>query len=99
MARNPRLTASVKPEVYDLVTRVTEITGLSHSRVLADLLEQTLPVLKMILENLEKLERAKTCMDQEVKTKLIGQLDRAAKRSEKRLKKDLGEFENVISIR
>lgn len=99
MARNPRINTSLKPEVYELVVRVSELTGLSHSKVLSDLMEQTYPVLQMILANLEKLQAEKTQMDESVKTQLIDRLERVAKRSEKRLKQDLKEFENVISIR
>lgn len=99
MARNPRINTSLKPEVYELVVRVSELAGLSHSKVLADLMEQTYPVLQMILANLEKLQAEKTHMDESVKTQLIDRLERVAKRSEKRLKQDLKEFENVINLR
>lgn len=99
MARNPRINASLHPDVYNVVVNISNLTGLSHSKVVSDLLEQTLPVLQTIYSNLEKLQAQKNELDQGLKNQLLERLERTAKRSEKQLKKDLKEFENVISIR
>lgn len=58
-ATNPRITITLTPEVHQLLKRLSALTGNSQSSMVSDLLQESGPVLRRMLQVLEAAETLK----------------------------------------
>lgn len=71
--RNPRLAITFKPEQYQVISRLSELTDQPMSRVISDLLSVAFPSLESLVDVLEGVNK----LDSEVKSKFAKSLDDA----------------------
>jgi len=88
-AKNPRLTITLEPALAATLRRLSELTGNSQSKIIAEILEGSEQVFSKIVRVLEAAEKAKA----EVKGRAAANLDEAQGRMEAQLQLVMGEFD------
>jgi hypothetical protein len=90
-ATNPRLSVTVSPPVAAVLRELSTLTGNSQSAVVAELLEEAIPVFSRMVRILRAAEQAKLA----VKEELVSGMEAAQTRLEGQLGLALGEFEAI----
>lgn len=80
--KSPRLTITLDPAVAAYLRRISELTGNSQSKLIAELLEGSVPVFARLIKVLEAAEQAKHSF--------IGTASRDMKDAQSRLEEQLG---------
>ena len=86
---NPRLTITLDPAVAASLRRLSEVTGNSQSKLIAELLEGSVPVFQRVIATIELAKSASA----EIRGKLADDMGRAQTRVEQQLGLALGEFD------
>lgn len=73
---NPRVNVTLRPEQYELLSRLAKAQGVSRSSVLIDLLETVTPVLERVVVAVEAAQRTQV-MAREGLERSIGQAEQA----------------------
>lgn len=79
--RNPRLAITFKPEQYELIKRIAELTDQPMSKVLSEMFEVAYPSMKTLLHSLENIHK----LNDNVKKELAESFDNAIQSSEEAL--------------
>lgn len=64
-AKNPRISITVKPSTVAVLRRLSELTNESTSHIIADVLEQSMPVFERVVTVLDAAKKAKEKLTQE----------------------------------
>lgn len=90
---NPRLTITLEPSVSACLRRLSEATGNSQSKLIAELLEGSVPVFERVIAT---IEAAKLASD-EIRGKLATDMQSAQDRMEAQLGFVLNEFDDATA--
>ena len=66
----PRINMALRPEHFDVVTRLAKLQGRSRSAVVVELLEQAIPVLERVVVVGEAAQRAQVSAREELRSSL-----------------------------
>lgn len=88
---NPRLTITLDPAIADCLRRLSEATGSSQSRLIAELLEGSVPVFERVIKTIELAKTASS----EIRGKLASDMEEAQKRVESQMGFALDEFDSI----
>ena len=90
---NPRLTITLEPAIAACLRRLSEVTGNSQSKLIAELLEGSVPVFERVIAT---IEAAKSASD-EIRGKLASDMQAAQSRVETQLGFALDEFDGATA--
>lgn len=90
---NPRLTITLEPAVAACLKRLSEVTGNSQSKLIAELLEGSVPVFERVIATIEAAKSATA----EIRGKLAVDMEQAQGRVEKQLGLVLDEFDGATA--
>ena len=76
--RNPRINITLKQADYDVIKRLSELTGSSRSKTIKEYLEVVIPTLERVADNLEIIKNS----DKNIKEGLVKSVDDALTRLE-----------------
>ena len=76
--RNPRINITLKQADYDVIKRLSELTGSSMSKTIKEYLEVVIPTLERVADNLEIIKNS----DRTIKDGLVKSVDDALTRLE-----------------
>lgn len=74
----PRVNVTLEQEDYDVLKRLSELSGTSMSKQIAELVQTVVPVLSQMADNFEKLKQA----DETIKNRLRISADNGLKQAE-----------------
>lgn len=84
-AVNPRITITLKPEVHDVLKRLSSLTGNSQSSMVSDILTESLPVFENMVQVLVAAEKVRS-----EALKSQQQIARGLKLAQGRIERQLG---------
>jgi len=87
--QNPRLTVTLEPAVSACLRRLSEVTGNSQSKLIAELLEGSVPVFQRVIATIEAAKTASA----EIRGRLADDMGKAQERMEQQLGLVMGEFD------
>lgn len=90
---NPRLTITLEPAIAACLRRLSEVTGNSQSKLIAELLEGSVPVFERVIAT---IEAAKSASD-EIRGKLASDMQGAQSRIETQMGLVLDEFDGATA--
>src|SRR5882672_5482786 len=90
---NPRLTITLDPSISACLRRLSEVTGNSQSKLIAELLEGSVPVFERVIAT---IEAAKSASD-EIRGKLAADMQAAQGRVEAQMGFALDEFDGAAA--
>ena len=90
---NPRLTITLEPVVAACLRRLSEVTGNSQSKLIAELLEGSVPVFERVIATIEAAKSASA----EIRGKLASDMESAQGRVEQQLGLVLEEFDTAAA--
>lgn len=88
-ATNPRLTITLSPPVAAMLRHLSELTGSSQSSMVADLLQESLPIFERMAKVLEAAKAAQAALSSE----MASSLERAQTKIEAQLGLALDQFD------
>lgn len=87
--RNPRINITLKQADYDVIKRLSELTGTSMSKTILEYLEVIIPTLERVADNLEIIQKS----DEKFKSGLVKSMDETLVRLEALNHYALGEYD------
>lgn len=90
---NPRLTITLEPAVAACLRRLSEVTGNSQSKLIAELLEGSVPVFERVITTIEAAKAASA----EIRGRLATDMGAAQERIEAQMGLALGEFDAMAA--
>jgi hypothetical protein len=90
---NPRLTITLEPAVAACLRRLSEVTGNSQSKLIAELLEGSVPVFERVIATIEAAKTASA----EIRGKVATDIDAAQSRIEAQLGFVMDEFDGATA--
>lgn len=87
--QNPRLTITLEPAVSACLRRLSEVTGNSQSKLIAELLEGSVPIFQRVIATIEAAKSASA----EIRGRLADDMGKAQERMEQQLGLVMGEFD------
>ena len=90
---NPRLTITLEPAVAASLRRLSEVTGNSQSKLIAELLEGSVPVFQRVIATIEAAKSASA----EIRGRLADDMEKAQGRVEQQLGLVLDEFDGATA--
>jgi malonyl CoA-acyl carrier protein transacylase len=91
--KNPRLTITLEPVLAAQLRRLSEVTGSSQGKLIAELLEGSAPVFERVIQTIEAANAASA----EIRGKLTEDMTQAQHRVEEQLGLVLGEFDQAAA--
>lgn len=61
-SQNPRIALTVKPEIDDVLTKLSKLTKKPKTKIINEFLEELLPVFELIEKNLMEVEKTKQAL-------------------------------------
>lgn len=91
--KNPRINITLKQADYDVIKRLSELTGTSMSKTINEYLEVVIPTLDRVADNLEIIKNS----DKNIKEGLVKSVDDALARLETLNHYALSEYDSFNS--
>ena len=89
--KNPRINITLKQADYEVIKRLSELTGSSMSKTINEYLDLIVPTLERVVENLELIQKS----DENFKRSLVEGLDQSLVRLEALNHYALSEYDNL----